>query len=291
VIARLVLAFIRLAHYLPLGVLARIGRGIGAVAWVVVRPRRRVCLVNLAKCFPEKPEAERVAIAREHFRLLGRFMLEHGIMWHASRERFARIVTYENPEALEAALGRPLIFLAPHFLGLDMAGVRLTLDTELASMYQKQRDPVFDAAIRDGRTRFLIGRSRLFSRQDGVRPVARLIRDGVPFYYLPDLDFGREESIFVPFFGVPTATITGVSRLARIAGAAVVPVVTRMLPGGAGYSVRFHPPLENFPSDDVEADTARINRFIEDRVRELPEQYYWVHKRFKTRPPGEAGFY
>lgn len=290
-IARLVLGFIRLAHHLPLGVLARIGRGIGALAWVLVRPRRHVVLVNLRRCFPEKSEAERVAIAREHFRLLGRFMLEHGVMWHASRERFTGIVRYENPEVLEAALGRPLIFLAPHFLGLDMGGVRISVDTEIASMYQKQRDPVFDAAIRDGRRRFFTGRSNLFSRQDGVRPVARLIRDGVPFYYLPDLDFGRDESIFVPFFDIPTATITGVSRLARIAGAAVVPVVTRMLPGGEGYSVRFHPPLENFPTDDVAADTARINRFIEDRVRELPEQYYWVHKRFKTRPPGEAGFY
>lgn len=290
-LARAVLAAMWVLHFLPLPLLARLGRAIGAVAYVVVGSRRRVALVNLEKCFPDWSDAARRRVAREHFRLLGRFALEHGVLWHASRERFAKLVTYEHEDVLRAVLGRPVIFVAPHFLGLDMGGVRLTLDTELASMYQKQKNPVFDAAIRDGRLRFITGRSRLFSRQDGVRPVARLIRAGVPFYYLPDLDFGRDESIFVPFFGVPTATITGVARLARLADAAVVPVITRMLPGGGGYRVRFYPPIMDFPSDDVAADTARINGFIEDRVREIPEQYYWVHKRFKTRPEGEPSFY
>jgi KDO2-lipid IV(A) lauroyltransferase len=289
--ARLALGLMWLLHFLPLPILAAVGRGVGTLGYALARPRRRVCLVNLAKCFPDLEEAARERIAREHFRLLGRFILEHGILWYASKARFARLVRYENEAALRAVLGRPVIFLAPHFLGLDMGGVRLTLDTELGSMYQKQKNPTFDAAIRDGRLRFITGRSKLFARQDGVRPVARLIKAGVPFYYLPDLDFGRAESIFAPFFGVPTATITGVARLARLADAIVVPIVTRMLPGGAGYSVRFYPPLERFPSDDVAADTARINAFIEERVRELPEQYYWVHKRFKTRPPGEPGFY
>jgi len=288
---RLALALIWAMHFLPLRLLAVLGRGLGSLAYVVVRPRRKVCLVNLARCFPELDERSRARIAREHFRLLGRFVLEHGILWYGSRERFTRLVRYENLEVFESLRGRPLILVAPHFLGLDMGGVRISADLPIASMYQKQKNALLDAVIRDGRTRFTPPPAHLFSRQDGIRPVARLVKAGVPFYYLPDLDFGPADSIFVPFFGIPTATITGVARLARLAGAVVVPVVTRMLPGDGGYRVRFYPPMENFPSDDVAADTTRINAFIEARVLELPEQYYWVHKRFKTRPPGEKRFY
>jgi KDO2-lipid IV(A) lauroyltransferase len=131
----------------------------------------------------------------------------------------------------------------------------------------------------------------LFSRQQGIRPLVKAMRRGLPFYYLPDMDFGSRDSIFVPFFDVPAATITGLSRIAHLAGAVVVPAVTRQLAGDAGYELRFYPAWENFPSENVEADTRRMNAFIEERVREMPEQYYWLHKRFKTRPPGEAKFY
>ena len=132
---------------------------------------------------------------------------------------------------------------------------------------------------------------RLVSREEGLRPLVRVMREGLPFYYLPDLDFGARDSVFVPFFGVPTATITGLSRIARLARAAVVPVITRQLPGGQGYVLQFFPAWENFPTDDVEADARRMNAFIEERVLEMPEQYHWLHKRFKTRPPGVAQLY
>jgi len=140
-----------------------------------------------------------------------------------------------------------------------------------------------------GRTRFVA--PVLFSRQDGIRPVVKAMRTGLPLYYLPDMDFGVRDAVFVPFFNVPTATITGLARMARLARAVVVPAVTRQLPGAQGYELRFYPAWENYPTDDVEADTRRMNAFIEDRVREMPEQYYWLHKRFKTRPPGEASPY
>jgi KDO2-lipid IV(A) lauroyltransferase len=124
-----------------------------------------------------------------------------------------------------------------------------------------------------------------------VRSVVKALRRGLPFYYLPDMDFGSRDSIFVPFFGVPAATVTGLSRIARLAGATVVPAVTRQLPGAAGYVLTFYPAWRDFPSHDVERDTRRMNAFIEERVLEMPEQYYWLHKRFKTRPPGDAKFY
>jgi KDO2-lipid IV(A) lauroyltransferase len=131
----------------------------------------------------------------------------------------------------------------------------------------------------------------LFSRHTGLRSLVKSLRRSVPFYYLPDMDFGGRDSIFVPFFGVQAATITGLSRIARMAGAVVVPAVTRQLPGAQGYVLRFYPAWDDFPTDDVERDTRRMNAFIEERVLEMPEQYLWLHKRFKTRPPGEPRYY
>jgi KDO2-lipid IV(A) lauroyltransferase len=131
----------------------------------------------------------------------------------------------------------------------------------------------------------------LFSRQDGIRPVVRAVRSGLPLYYLPDMDLGSRDSVFVPFFGVPAATVTGLSRIARLAGAVVVPAVTRQLPGAGGYVLKFYPAWTDFPTDDLAADVRRMNEFIEERVREMPDQYFWLHKRFKTRPPGEEKFY
>lgn len=293
VLARSALGLMWLLHFLPLGALAWVGERAGAVAYLFARERRRVCRINLAQCFPEKSAAEREAIARQHARLFGRFVLEHGIAWWASIDRFKSMVSFEGEEHLRPLAGKPLIVLAPHFLGLDMGGARIAAEIPTASMYQKQKSPVFEARVREGRMRFarLHARSNLFSRQDGVRAVARSIQQGIAFYYLPDMDFGSRDAVFVPFFGVPTATITGVARLARLTGATVLPCVTRMLPGSGGYRVRFYPPWQDFPSGDVQADTRRMNAFIEERVLEMPEQYYWFHRRFKTRPEGQAGIY
>jgi KDO2-lipid IV(A) lauroyltransferase len=195
-----------------------------------------------------------------------------------------RLVRIEDLHHWQSVADRPVIWFAPHFVGLDAGGSRIITEYRGSSMYSRQRNPVLDRILYHGRTRFVT--PRLLSRQDGIRPLVRAIRDGWPFYYLPDMDFGPRDSVFVPFFGVPAATITGLSRVARLAGATVVPVVTRQLPGGAGYAMRFYPPWEDFPTDDPEADARRMNAFIEERVLEMPEQYHWLHKRFKTRPEG-----
>lgn len=286
---RIGLAIIWLLHLLPLQVLAPMGRGAGRLLYVFARERRHVALTNLKLCFPERSEDERRRIARAHFQVLARSLLEHGLLWWSSRARVQKLVRVEGLEHWKAVEGKPVIWLAPHFIGLDMGGARIITEWRGVSVYSKQKNPVFDRVLLHGRTRFVT--PVLFSRQDGIRPVVKTIRDGLPFYYLPDMDFGERDSIFVPFFGVPAATITGLSRLVHLARAVVVPAVTRQLPGAQGYELRFYPAWENFPTDDIEADTRRMNAFIEERVREMPEQYYWVHKRFKTRPPGEAGFY
>ena len=278
-----------LLHFLPLPLLALVGQGLGMLFYLIGRERRRVTRINLSLCFPELDADARERLVRRHFRALGRSILERCISWWSRGERIRRLVRVEGIEHLQAVLGKPLIMLAPHFVGLDMGGSRIALDVHAASMYSKQKNPVLDRLLLHGRQRF--NAPYLFSRKDNVRSVVKVMRRGIPFYYLPDMDFGPRDSIFVPFFGVPTATITGVSRLARLAGAAVVPVITRQLSWGRGYVLTYYPAWENFPTSDVEADTRRVNAFIETRIREMPEQYYWVHKRFKTRPEGEVKFY
>lgn len=278
-----------LSHFLPLSVLAPLGRGLGLLIYALVGERRRVALTNLRLCFPEWDEARRRRIARRHFQAFGRSLLEHGILWWSDKERLQRLIRIEGLEHWQAVANRPVIWLAPHFVGLDMGGTRIITEWRGVSVYSRQKDPAFDRILLHGRTRFVA--PVLFSRQDGIRPVVRAMREGLPFYYLPDMDLGGRDSVFVPFFGVPAATVTGLARIARLAGAVVVPAVTRQLPGAAGYVLTFYPAWDNFPTDDVAADTRRMNEFIEQRVLEMPEQYFWLHKRFKTRPPGAPGVY
>lgn len=288
-LTRLGLAVIWLLHFLPLRLLAPLGRGLGMLLYLFALERRRVTLTNLKLCFPQWTESERVQTARRHFRAFGRSLLEHSILWWGSKERIQRLVCVEGLAHWQAVADRPVIWFAPHFVGLDMGGARIITEWRGISVYSRQKDPVFDRVLLRGRTRFVT--PVLFSRQDGIRPVVKAMRAGLPFYYLPDMDFGSRDSIFAPFFGVPAATITGLSRIARLAGAVVVPAVTRQLPGNSGYVLTFYPAWAGFPTDDVEADIRRMNEFIEQRVLEMPEQYLWLHKRFKTRPPGEARFY
>ena len=288
-LTRIAVGIVWVLHFLPLPLFARIGSGLGGLLYFVARERRRVCLTNLERCFPQMPEPERAAIARNHFRVFARSVLERSILWWASREQVMRFVRVDGLERILALKGQPLILLVPHFVGLDAGCTRLTCEIDMVGIYARQKHPLIDSLLLSGRTRF--GRQRAIPRQDGVRPAIAAVKEGMPFYYLPDQDYGARDTIFVPFFGVQAATITGLSRMTKLTGARVLPCVTRMLPGGAGYELTCYRVWENFPSGDDAADARRMNAFIEERVREMPEQYYWLHKRFKTRPPGEARFY
>ncbi|GAB6049962.1 lysophospholipid acyltransferase family protein [Hydrogenophilus islandicus] len=290
---RLVVALIWTLSWLPLPLLAQVGKGFGVLLYLLARRRRHIAAVNLALCFPEKSERERQALLRDHFRLLGRSLLERGIAWFASPARIRRLVALDGWSEHVAPLiaqGRPVILVTPHFLGLDLVGTRLTLEGDFVSVYSRQRRRVVaDRWLLHGRTRF--GAQLLVARQDGIRPVVRALRAGRPFYYLPDLDYGAKEAIFVPFFGVPAATITALPRLARLTGAAVVLCVAEIEPNGRGYCAHFSAPWPNYPSGDEVADVERMNREIEAAVRQLPAQYLWVHRRFKTQPEGKGAWY
>jgi Kdo2-lipid IVA lauroyltransferase/acyltransferase len=290
--ARFLLALMWLLHTLPLPLLAALGRGLGLLLYPLAGGRRKVALRNLALCFPEKSEAERRSLARAHFQWLGRSFLERSLLWFASAERLRKYIHVAGDVKLAEYSERPVMWLVPHFMGLDVAGVAVLLfqNQYACSMYQAQSNPVMDDIIRKGRLRFG-DKAEIFPRSDKALPLIRAIRKGHAFFNLPDMDFGERDAAFVPFFGVPAATLLAPSRMARALNMVVQPVVAEMLPGGQGYRVRFGTPFENFPTDDAVADTAAMNRWIESEIRQNPAQYLWVHKRFKTRPPGEPGFY
>ena len=288
---RLLLGFLWLFHWLPLAVQAAVGSAVGRIAFHVVASRRRIALRNLELCLPELGEQARVDLAREHFRWLGRSLLERGLLWYAAPARLRRLIRVEGDVHLAERSDKPVMWLAPHFMALDVAGASVLLFQRRKgiSIYQRQSNPVLDRALRRGRLR--LGNAEIFSRDEAGKALLRAIRRGDGFFNLPDMDFGTRDAAFVPFFGVPAVTLLAPSRLAKALDMIVQPVVAEILPGGQGYRVRFEAPWTDFPSDDPVADSARMNRWIEGEIRRNPMQYLWVHRRFKTRPPGEPSLY
>ncbi len=284
-----------LGHFGRCSTAARLrwGRLLGWLTPHLLRSRAHVVRVNLECCFPDLPPADRNALARRHFQLLAQSFIDRGLCWFGAPARILDTVELHGEHHLQALLdqGRRILMFAPHFIALDAAATRLTLYLkESATMYTRQSDADVDEIVRQGRGRF--NRVHLVSRHDGVRGLIRHLRKGVPVYYLPDMDFGRQGSAFIPFFGVPAATLLSAAQIAAAWDAAVVPVISRLDLDTGRYRVDIGPPVEDFPGrHSPEAATARLNALIEAEVRRDPAQYYWVHRRFKTRPEGEAGLY
>lgn len=281
----------RLLALLPFRWQVGLGRGLGRIGYRLARGRRLVARTNLAICLPEYDARARERVVREHFGWLGVAAVCQGLSWAAPRERLARIVRIRNRERIDAYLeaGRPVIVLVPHFVGLELGGSAFTALVHSGMyMYQRIRNPVIDSQVRQARTRF---GGIPVERQDDLRGLVRRLKAGTPFFYLPDQDPGRRRGIFVPFCGVPAATVPTLGRIARLADAVVIPTFARFLPDGTGLELCFDPPIADFPSGEVEADTARMNQVIEARLRDMPAQYFWVHRRFKTRPEGLAPVY
>ncbi len=271
----------------------RLGVGLTWLTLCFARRRKRIVRINLRLCFPHESEATRKRWLREHFRALSQSLIDRGVLWYGTRAAIEEMVSITRDPAVQALVdeGKPFIVLAPHFIGLDVAATRLTMDAPTgATMYTPQRDPDIDAIVAAGRTRF--NDVHLVSRHDGVRGLIRHIRESRPVYYLPDMDFGREGAIFVPFFGVLAATVPATAQIARKWALPVFPVIEFWDPATGRYHVEMLPALADFPGEDtLEAATARLNRELEGWVMRCPSQYYWVHRRFKTRPLGEAKFY
>lgn len=286
---RAVLALMWLLHWLPLPILGRLGEALGTVLYYALKKRRRIALTNLRLCFPEKSEEDREQIARRHFQLYARSVLERSLLWWASEKRLRHLIHVDPAVPVTAIDNQATILLCPHFVSLDVAGIATVLETPLCSMYTRQRNQVFDRQLEKGRRRFRA--ITLVSRADGIKPILRALKQGIPYFMLPDMDFGRKDAEFVPFFNIPAATLTAPARIAAAAKAQVIPVIATVLPDYRGWRVRYLPAWENYPGDDILSATRHMNRAIEQAILEAPAEYFWAHRRFKTRPEGEASVY
>lgn len=278
----------RALAWLPLAWVRTLGWLLGWLLYLAAGARRRVVQTNLRLCFPKLDTLQVRTLSHRVFVRFAQAWLDRAWLWHASPERVrARLHLAGAVDALDGC--DPVVIFAPHFVGLDAGWTALTqqLPRHFTTIYTDQSNKVVDAWILQGRKR--LGSSRLFGRADGVKTIVASLRQGDPLYLLPDMNFGPQESLFVPFYGVSAATVPSLSRFARLGRAKVVPVLTRMTP--QGYEVQVLPAWVNYPTDDLQADTALMNARLQSYIDAMPEQYYWVHKRFKSRPPGEPGIY
>jgi Kdo2-lipid IVA lauroyltransferase/acyltransferase len=286
--ARLWIALIDATLHWSQGARTRLANVVGDLLWWTVFPRRRIALTNLRLCFPHWSEQRRNAVGRRTFRNMARAVFDHSLLALAPRERLIEYVRVQGLEHLHDPANRPLILVAPHFAGLDAGGLRVSIELKAATIYARQRNTAWNDWVLAIRSRF---NTPLLIAREGfdLRAAIRAMKEGLPFYYLPDQDYGLQHSIFVPFFDTPAATIPMVARLARIAGAKVVMAVSEMTP--EGYVLHLEAPWQDFPTEDVVEDTARMNHEIERWVERLPDQYLWTHRRFKSRPPGATPVY
>ncbi|MBK1727773.1 hypothetical protein CKO14_00005, partial [Halorhodospira halophila] len=276
------LGVMRLLALLPIPLIGRIGDGLGMLLWVAVPPRRHIVRTNLGLAFPDRSLAERRRLERAHFRSAARGMLEGALAWWASIERLAPYYTIEGLENIEVArrAGRGVILLMPHYTTMEMCGKIIGHHVpDFHPVYKPTKDPAFNTAMVRIRSTGVAG----LLVNDDMRGILRVLRNGQVIWYAPDQDFGRRGCVFAPFMGVATSTLTTTARLAQRSGAPLVPLHCERLPGNR-WHVRADTPLEGFPSGDDEKDATRINSVIEAQVRQAPEQYLWLHRRFKTRP-------
>ena len=280
----------------PQSVRHRIGEIVPILAYPFIKRRRHVATVNLKKCFPDWSDAQIEQTIRTHLRYFSHALFDRSLFWFGDIGSFKRNIVLVDEHYFNDALAqnRPIIVLAPHFIGLDVGGLRMNFDREMGGMYQRQSNPVFEELMREGRSR--AGKTQLFTRQDGVRGLIKMLRNKIVMYYLPDMDFGIKDAIFAPFFGVQAATLTALPKLAQMTNALIVPCVTRidkdaLVRGETLYKAQFYPAWDNYPDGDEYSAVVQMNQFIEARIMEEPAQYLWLHKRFKTRPVGDASFY
>ena len=286
------LSILRLFAFMPYSWIVHIGYGLGSLFGRLPHERKRVVLKNLRLCFPKLSDQQIQRLALEHWRLLGRSVLERSRIWLGSAEQILSMVEVQS----EIPLGdrKPRIFVIPHFVGLEGGFMALSAMAEQnewprgAGLYQNMKDPFFNQKIIEWRNRF---GGKSIARQSRLLELIREIKTGNFIFIAPDIDLGPKDSVFVPFFGIQTNTITAISRLAKASGAEVCLMVTTLNKERSKYICRIHKPLDHFPTDDPVADTARLNRCFEEEICQRPAEYYWVHKRFKYRPPGEASLY
>ncbi len=285
----------RVGHWSD-GARYRLSMGLAWLAAKLAKRRMHIARTNLRLCFPEWSEAQVEAVTQQQMRYFAQAVVDRSLFWFGAPEAIFSHIQAVDQHYLDEALARqcPVIILAPHFVGLDAGGTRINMLMPLVSMYKKQSNPVFDKMVLEGRQRS--GQVHLYSKDEGVRKLVKLLRENIPLYYLPDMDFGLKDGIFSTFFNQPAATVTALPKLAGLTKAVIVPCITRIdaqaaQKGQTRYIMQFYPAWQDYPQGTEEQAVLAMNQFIEARISEDPAQYLWMHKRFKTRPEGMAGVY
>jgi Kdo2-lipid IVA lauroyltransferase/acyltransferase len=278
-----------LAAQLPMALTQPLGRTFGWILFQVLRERRRWAAQNLALCFPELDDAARARLLRGCFRSVGLGAFEFIRAWWGPLGKLPELTTVEGAEHITRIReqGRGVLLLSGHFLTLELCGRLLCQYQPLAGMYRRHSGAAMEWAVKRGRLRYA---AAMFAREE-LRSAVKHLKGGGILWYAPDQDMRGKDAVFAPFFGVAASTITATHQLARLSGAAVVPFFHRRRRDGAGYEIRVEPALEDFPGTDPTADAERINALIERMVREAPDEYLWIHRRFKRRPEGEPPIY
>jgi Kdo2-lipid IVA lauroyltransferase/acyltransferase len=273
---------------LPYGFVGRFGSVVGSLLYVLPSHRKHIAKVNLRLCFPGVAETERNRLARSHFQQVARSYVERGVQWFGSAAAISRLVQLDSRIDLDDRNAPPTIFMGFHFVAIEAGCMLYSTKLPITSLYTRMSDERIDSLAKQQRARF---GACMMERSASGRQVLRLLRGGASVMLAADMDHGLENSVFVPFFGIPACTLTSVSRLARLSGARVVPFVTEVLPSYKGYRMTIFEPLGDFPSQDDKADARTMNAFLEKEVERIPDQYYWVHRRFKHRPAGGPSVY
>lgn len=286
--AYLAIGFMRCLAVLPLRWVRGLGWALGGMLFYLVKSRRHVATVNLTLCFPEQTSEQIRRLVRQNFIYFVQAWLDRGWLWHGSPAVTLRRLKITGA-VQELQNDEPVVLFVPHFVGMDAGNTAFTqqIQRKLITIYTNQSNKTIDAWVLKRRARF--GNIRLFGRAAGVKDVVTALRAGEMLGILPDMGFGPEESIVVPFYGIPTFTVPSLHRFARLGKAKVVPVLNRMTDDG--YEVQVLPAWAHFPSSSMEEDTARMNKALAGYIESMPAQYFWVHKRFKDRPAGEKSFY
>ncbi|MFM0375714.1 lipid A biosynthesis lauroyl acyltransferase [Paraburkholderia strydomiana] len=288
--ARLAIGLLKLFALLPYGLIARLGDGLGWLLYQIPSRRKRIVHINLNLCFPQWSDERREEVAQKHFRHAIRSYLERSVQWFGSARKLEKLIQLDSAIDLTDPNLPPTLFLGFHFVGIEAGSIFLnySLKRRCGSLYQPMSNPELEEEAKAARARF---GADMASRADSARIVLRWLRERKPVMLGADMDYGARNSTFVPFFGVPTCTLTAVGRLSKVGHAQVVPFIGEVLPNYKGYRLKVFKPWDNYPTGDDEADARRMNAFLEEQIPLMPEQYYWVHKRFKTRPPGVPSVY
>jgi lipid A biosynthesis lauroyl/palmitoleoyl acyltransferase len=285
----LFLGILWLCVYAPRPVSRALGKGLGLLFLRFNHKRKRIAGINLKLCFAELDPCQRRQMLRQHFIRYGQSVIDLGLLVWASEKKLATLTEVVGGEAFKKLLGRQkrIILFTPHHLGMDFGGIYASHFHPTVSMMKELDNPVLNWAIWRARTRYDV---QMVLRRHGLRALLKGVKSGALMYYIPDEDFGSKESVFVPFFGVQTATLDTLGRLCRMADAVAVAVFAELKDDG-GYRVYLEPPLENFPGDNAREDAAKMNQALEQGLRRMPEQYMWTLRWFKTRPEGEESPY